>query len=373
MRRPLSITFSVADQNFQQTKSVGILNLSVQLPPFLAQRPEIGHLVVLSNSSLEDRLTVPSTVAVHRHDLALRGKLGRIWWDQWRVYSVARRLGNEWLYLPKGFASFCRRCPMKLVTCVADANHDYYVEHYPGVVPALEMWYFQRSVRATISQSSLIFTISEFTASEVARLADKYRLKPPPIRSIGIGFERIPVSNVQKQARLIVFAGRWPHKRTDLALEYLERWQNQTRFTGTVEWVGRLPEGRTLPGLPNWQLMPRLPEDEFRRRIAEAQATVYFSDYEGFGMPPVEAIIAGTEAVYSDLPVTREVMAGAGRAFSNSSFESFANALNAALSTSPEQLRAWGDALLARHNWETVADRVIAGLLAVQEKPQSLS
>jgi len=49
-------------------------------------------------------------------------------------------------------------------------------------------------------------------------------------------------------------------------------------------------------------LHARLPEAEFRRRVAEARTIVYFSDYEGFGMPPVEAVIAGTNAVYSDLP-----------------------------------------------------------------------
>jgi len=63
----------------------------------------------------------------------------------------------------------------------------------------------------------------------VVRAADpehRHRLQPPAARP------------VEKQNRILVLAGRWPHKRTDLALDYLARWQKQTDFPGTVEWVG---------------------------------------------------------------------------------------------------------------------------------------
>jgi glycosyltransferase involved in cell wall biosynthesis len=362
----LTLTYSIADQNFQQTKSVGILNLSVQLPAYLIKRPELGRLTVLSNRTLDDRLELPPETTVRRHDVAVSSKLGRVYWDQLGVYRAARELGNEWLFLPKGFASFCRRSPVKLATCVADANHDYYQEHYPGCVPALEMWYFQRAVRATIRHSSLIFTISDFTTSEVLRLARKHGFEPPPVRTIGIGFTPAPLSGIEKQNRILVLAGRWPHKRSDLALAYLDRWQSRTNFPGTVEWVGRLPDGAALPDFPRWRLHARLPEAEFRRLIAEARTVVYFSDYEGFGMPPVEALIAGTNAVYSDVPALREVMNGAGHSFANASCESFENALDTALRASPDALRDWAAQLLARHNWDKVADRVVKELLVAQ-------
>jgi hypothetical protein len=80
-------------------------------------------------------------------------------------------------------------------------------------------------------------------------------------------------------------------------------------------------------------------------------------------MPPVEAVIAGTDAVYSDLPALREVMGATGHAFSNDSYESFERALNSALTTSPDVLNVWARELLARHSWEGVADRVIRAML----------
>src|SRR5271163_1519378 len=115
-----SITYSLADQCFTRTKSVGIFNFSIDLLNVLARRPQCPPLTVLANSSLRDKLALPATARSQFHDLALRGSLGRIWWDQVAVYAAARRSGNEWLLLPKGFASFAQRCPVRLAPIVHD-------------------------------------------------------------------------------------------------------------------------------------------------------------------------------------------------------------------------------------------------------------
>jgi len=369
-----NLTYSVADQNFQQTKSVGILNLSVQLVGRLAQRPEVKRLTVLSNRTLDDWLTLPAQVPLQHHDQAIAGKLGRIWWDQFGVYRAARRSGNHWLFLPKGFASFAGRCPVKLVTCVADANHDYYRRHYPHSMPKLESWYFRQALKATVRDSKIVFTISDFTSTEVARLAGDYGVPAPLIRTIGIGFPPRAVRAPEKRDRILVLTSRWPHKRTDLAVAYLSRWQRETGYPGTVEWIGRIPEEVQMPQFPGWHRQVRVAEAEYRRLLAEAKALVYFSDYEGFGMPPVEATISGTCPVYSDLPATREVMAGAGCPFSNRAYESFGRALETALSVPGNRLETWADNLLQRHNWDRVADRVVHEICAWEAAhPQELA
>jgi glycosyltransferase involved in cell wall biosynthesis len=364
--KPISLTYSLADQNFAQTKSLGILNLSVQMAQHLAQRPEIGPFTVLSNHTLDDRLALPAGQAPEYHDEAVAGRLRRMLWDQWGVYRAARRRGHAWLFLPKGFASCLGPCPVRLATCVADGMSDFYRRTYPGVIPPLEDAYFRRCFAATLRYSSVIFTISDFTSTEVARLARALARPAPPIRTIGIGFESPPPRAVEKQDRIVVLAGRWPHKRTDLALDYLVRWQDQVGDKGACDWVGSLPPGVALPARPRWRRHPRLQEEEYRQLVAEARALVYFSQYEGFGMPPLEAVLAGTCPVYSDLPVTRQVMSEAGFAFANEAYDSFAQALNHAIRTTPETLRAWAANLLRRHNWQAVGDRVIQGLAACQ-------
>jgi hypothetical protein len=358
----LSLSYSIADQNFARTQSIGILNYSLEMLHGLARRPEMAKLHVLSNSSLSDRLRLPPEIPISLHDSALRNMAGRIAWDQWGAYRAGKRLGNKWLFLPKGYASFLRPCPVNLATCVADASYEYYKRVYPNQNSFSRKWYFDFCVRGTIKYSKIIFTISDFTSSEVARIARDYGIVPPRIQTIGIGFNKPEPEHFEKRPRLLALAGWWPHKRTDLAIEYLSRWHDRSGYAGTVEWVGRFPSGVQPPKRQGWIIHSRLPDADFRRLKAEAQALIYFSDYEGFGMPPVEAAILGTCPVYSDLPATREVMRDAGLSFENRSYESFEKALNTALGVERDTIAHWGAELLQRHNSADVINRVIKGL-----------
>ena len=162
--RPLTLTCSLADQVFSQAKSIGIFNLSLGLVAELARRPEIARLTLLANRSLAGQL--PDGVEVRWHDTPTRGRLGRIWWDQWCAYTAAAATGNEWLLLPKGFASFARACPVRLSACVADTIHDFYRTKYPQSVSALEQWYFVRSFWGTVRHAQVL---SPSVISPVAR------------------------------------------------------------------------------------------------------------------------------------------------------------------------------------------------------------
>jgi hypothetical protein len=358
----MTLTYSIADMNFRQTKSIGNLNASLQLLETLANKKYFSRLSVLSNSTIPERLTLPPDVNVSMHDSAIKNRLGRIIWDQWKAYSAARKTGNEWLFLSKGFASFLRSPPGKLVAYGMDAVHYHYKEHYPNAVPFLEQRYFEACFRATLKYSRLIVTISEFTKYEHERYAKLLGIKCPLVEAVGIGFRPPPRECVEKENRVLVITSRWPHKRPELAMKFLEQWQKKTSFAGQIDWIGSLPADSIFPQFPNWKRHSRLPEKEFRRLMASVKALVYFSGYEGFGMPPIEAIVAGTCPVYSDLPATREVTGGAGCPFNNESFESFSAAVTSAFDMPPGRLEAWAAQLLARHDWNVVAERTVAAL-----------
>jgi glycosyltransferase involved in cell wall biosynthesis len=145
-------------------------------------------------------------------------------------------------------------------------------------------------------------------------------------------------------------------------VEFLSRWGRENPSNEKTHWIGSFPPGLELPSLPGFRKHPRLPEREFRDLMDGARVVVFTSEYEGFGRPPVEAILAGACPVYSDIPATREVMSGCGCPFDNGDYPSFAAALRKALATTPAQLRAWANQLLARHNWDAVVDRIVAAL-----------
>src|ERR1043166_3646244 len=368
LMKPLSITYSLADQDFARTKSIGIFNVSLQLAEALAREPRVGELTVLTNHTLQPVLQLPPETHVVMCERAIGGRLERILWDQWQVYSEAQRCGHEWLGLPKGFASFLRRPPMRLAVYVHDMMHDVYASEYPGQGPAFENFYFRRSMLATIRDAELIFTNTEFTAHEVRRVARKHSLKEPRVCCVGIGFVPETPLPVPRENRVVALTARWPHKRTDLAVNWLKRWQDETGFDGHIDLIGGLPPNIRCAARAGWLHSERLAESAYRELLHQACVLVYFSDHEGFGMPPIEALLAGACPVFSSLPPTLEAMGEAGLAFSNTDFESFKQAMNRALSVSPEMIAGWASRLLARNQWSRVAERVVTAMLEISTK-----
>jgi glycosyltransferase involved in cell wall biosynthesis len=164
---------------------------------------------------------------------------------------------------------------------------------------------------------------------------------------------------------------RFPHKLTRQAVEFLDRWCRENPFGEQIHWIGSFPEKLEMTSHPGWQRHTILPETEFRALMGRARVVLSFSNYEGFGRPPVEAALAGGCPVFSDIPASREVMGDCGYSFDNASYESFAAALGKALTVRPEQLQVWADKLAARHNWNIVADRVVSALSVASELPHS--
>jgi glycosyltransferase involved in cell wall biosynthesis len=365
----ISITYSLADQCFARAKSVGIFNVSMDLLHVLARRPQCAPLTVLANTSLREKLTLPTATRTVYHDLALRGGIGRILWDQVAAYSAARRSGNEWLLLPKGFASFARLCPVRLAPLVHDVLQDHYDRHYPHEVGRIEVAYFRASLRASLQQAEVVLTPTEFTSREIERVAREKGWRVPPLVCCGEGFHRPNPSPLAARRDIVVLASRFPYKLTRQIVEFLSRWRRQDPYTESVHLVGSLPPDLQVPALTGFQWHPRLPEKEFRELMNTARVVVFSSEYEGFGRPPVEAVLAGACPVYSNIPATREVMTGFGRPFDNGDYQSFATAVRQALATTPAQLQAWSDELLTRHNWDAVVNRILAALSQNQSVP----
>ncbi len=361
------IAYSLADQEFARGRSLGILNNSIGLLRELTRQLGPDAITVLANQSLMDGGQIPEGVAARPHDEALGGGLRRIAWDQWGVYRAAKNNGCRWLFLPKGFASFVRNCPVSLAVIINDGMTDHYARHHPDTLPASERYYFTQALRASMRQSTVIFTISHFTAGEVRRLAHRDNISLPPVHAIGVGFDPPPTEvppGLERRRGLIVLTSRMPHKRTNPTINQLVRWQDKTGFSGPIHLVGSLPDGYALPVRPGWFFYPRPDNEAYRKLMMESLAMIYASEYEGFGMPPVEAALAGLCPVYSNIPVLQEVMTGQGCPFENDVPESFEAALTKALHVPALEIRHWAETLYERYNWPSVARQVADVLVA---------
>jgi glycosyltransferase involved in cell wall biosynthesis len=363
-----SLTISLADQDSRRTKSIGIYNFSVRFARELHDGNECGRLTVLANDF--NRKELPSSERSDRRvvvrNLPNQGRLGRIAWDQWGLCSEARRAGSDWLFLPKGFAPIWRPTPGRLLVYLHDIMGDYYRRQYPGFESTLEFSYFDQSLQSSLRRAHTVFTNTEFSRGEILDYARRKEIAPPRVVPIGYGFdppaEADPTVNAAKEKQVIFFASRVPHKKTGMAIKLLNAWLQETGFEGTVACVGILDESVPRPEHPAFRWIGRVPSDELQVMLRRSAAVVYASEYEGFGMPPVEAVQAGVCPVYSDIPPIREVMADAGHPFTNDSVESFGTAMQRALATDAETIFQWAKRLRDRHNWPLVKKRFFEAL-----------
>jgi glycosyltransferase-like protein len=103
-----------------------------------------------------------------------------------------------------------------------------------------------------------------------------------------------------------------------------------------------------------------VPDDELPGLVAGAAAFAFPSTKEGFGLAAMEALAAGVPVVARDLPVLREVFAGAvrfapdGDGFADAYAGELASVLAGGDAGDPARV-AVGRALATSHSWDTVA------------------
>jgi glycosyltransferase-like protein len=113
-------------------------------------------------------------------------------------------------------------------------------------------------------------------------------------------------------------------------------------------WEARAAELGVVP-----VVLGPVPDPDLPALVAGAEAFAFPSAKEGFGLAAMEALAAGVPTVVSDLPVLRQVFAGAA-AFADGA-AAFADALAAALDGPDPGRDAVGRALAARHTWAAAA------------------
>ncbi len=114
---------------------------------------------------------------------------------------------------------------------------------------------------------------------------------------------------------------------------------------------------------------PWLSDDEFRRHFTSASLVVFPSDYEGFGLPAVEAMRLGIPVVVTPDPALLEVTGGLATVMDGWDAAALARAVPRAVRTSAEDITRC-TARASTFTWARTAAAVRETLLAHQEDPQ---
>ena len=180
----------------------------------------------------------------------------------------------------------------------------------PGL--ATRMWFYRRAAR----RSTAIFTVSEFSKSRIEHHLGKK--KPVINASNAVNFFNSDINPAKvKKKKTIIFIGNIKkHKGLNTLLDaFLSARESGLDYRLVI--VGAKDNFRSgdkesasrLQNLVNKDIdfTGYIAENEKWKLLAESALLVQPSLYEGFGYPPLEAMLSGTPALVSDINVFREV------------------------------------------------------------------
>ncbi len=350
----MKLLLSLTDQSFNATKSIGIFNVTMGLVRGFIACDAVDELHLLCNDECGAELAALDSTKLHLHFTAkpVPSRFGRILWDQLGVQQAIRSIDPDWCILPKGFPPYFPTLGRTKLACyVHDFNWEYYEEKAivkESPFPRHEMIYFSTLGKRALSVADLILTSTQFNRERFL----SYN-KEAKIAVVGIGFDGTPLPAPETFGKdILVYVSPYPHKRSDLAIPFVQHWLDNRADAEQmrIHLIGKLPE-HIQPQGKQWITYDRLPFHELQRILREqCRLSIYFSDYEGFGMPPVESLRLGIPTLASDLPPIKENIPTP-YLFNQNSIEDFTQKLNT-LYDKPELID-----IPSYPDWQTVAQR----------------
>jgi glycosyltransferase involved in cell wall biosynthesis len=226
----------------------------------------------------------------------------------------------------------------------------------------------------SVRKAGLVIAISEATAREVREVlgvpAERVRVVyPAVVPPTAPGAERAAGNGGGPD---FLFVGvPDPHKRPDLAIDALAAFR-RINHAGRLTFVGfhpdrdraRLVARARAASVADAVVFADQISDRDLARLFASSTLMALSRIEGFGLPPVEALLAGGRVVALPEPIYKEVLADAACYAVEASPDAIAEAMLLATQTSPPaEART---RLEARFSWRATADALLAAYRTAQ-------
>jgi glycosyltransferase involved in cell wall biosynthesis len=289
---------------------------------------------------------LPSEVAKeYRAARSLRGRLGAMTWAAARPGPLCARLGKaDALHYPLTI----RLPPVRVPTAIT--LHDVQHLDLPQLFSRAERAFRSAAYHRSARSARLVIVPSAFVRDRaVARLG----LDAARIRVIhhGIDHARFSPGEEPREPFLLYPARPWPHKNHErlyeaFALLRAERPELRLVLTGGGHVEGAMPDSVEVRG--------NVTLDELVSLYRRAAALVFPSRYEGFGLPPLEAMACGCPVACSSAASLPEVCGDAARYFDPDDAGAMAEAVADVLDD-PESWAEKGAARASGFTWKRSA------------------
>lgn len=237
----------------------------------------------------------------------------------------------------------------------------------------MQYWYFRYLLPGILKRCTAVFTVSETTRRDIA---EHYGFPLERIHVVPNGVDSArfaPQAGEPKtsgEPYLLMVGARYPHKNVQEVLSVGSLWSGKYKLVVAScggEYRAQLEAQATSLGLlDRIEFLDYVDDARLRQLYREAAALLYPSHWEGFGIPPLEALASGTQVIAADIPVLREVLGDAAQFVSLGSPSSWEVAIAGLEDASAESSRKQAaSAVLEKFTWERSADALQSALLSV--------
>jgi glycosyltransferase involved in cell wall biosynthesis len=307
----------------------------------------------------------------HERAVVLPGT-GGTRWEQLTFASALRRNPPDILFAPASTAPLTVNVPIALTI------HDLsYVAH--------PEWFHWREglrrrllTRLSAQKASVVLTVSAFSAGEIV---ERLGIPPSNVRVIYHGARNETANGAEASYHepLILFVGSLFNRRYVPALLHAFAHVSREMPSAKLVIVGA---NRTYPredpaslaaslGIGNRvEMRDYAPDDEIAALYRRAAVFVFVSEYEGFGLTPLDALAYRVPIVVADTPLSREIYGDAAVTVPAGDAHALSEAVLLLLKDAARRQAALdaAPAVLARYSWDRAAAETLAAIGQIATK-----
>lgn len=281
---------------------------------------------------------------------------GRLKSHLWEQISLPLFLSSKKNYVLLSFSGLGPLLSKSKISTI----HDVSFLHNPDWFSKGYYLFYKILTPLIIRTSQAILTVSEFSKSEILKY---YDVKPEKIHvvynAVTKALENSTPDN-QKEKYILTVGSLDPRKNfktlirafSDERLKHLE-----LRIVGGTNKVfGEL--GYDMQNYPNIKFLGRISDEELRNQYRHAHLFILASLYEGFGIPPLEALTNGCPIALSDIPVFHEIFEDAAVYFNPRDIDGITSAILKSYNNSMPSSDDSTNRVLKKFSWDSSAEKI---------------
>ena len=287
------------------------------------------------------------------------------WWEQTHLRRAIRADTLDVFFAPAYTAPIAPGVPLAVTI------HDISFVAHPEWFRPREGLRRRLLTRQTANRAAVVFTDSEFSRGEIEQ---RMGIDPTKIHVIPPGVTPPDMSTTTSvREPIVLFVGSLFNRRRlpDLLAAFAEASSDLPDARLVIVGDDRTYPAQDLPAIANAlgikakvDFPNYLPERSLAELYAKASVFAFLSEYEGFGLTPLEALSIGVPVIVLDTPIAREVYGDAAIFVARGDVEGTAREIRRLLTDrrSAAALIDRARAILPRYSWSDAADRTLAQL-----------